>query len=86
MICDIARNVDESKLAEIQGLEHDLGMTLVAFSCRELDPAREERLRKIMEQLGPVLQAPPAEPDDGQLSQIRQTEKTLGLLLVAVAS
>jgi hypothetical protein len=86
VICDIAKNVDEAKLAQIQGLERDLGMTLVAFSCRELDAAREERLQRIIEQLGPVLQAPPAEPDDGQLSQIRQTEKTLGLLLVAVAS
>jgi hypothetical protein len=84
MICDIARNLDEARLQEIRALEEDLGLTIVAFSCRTLDATREERLRAIMEELGAQLQAEPAEPDEAQLGRIRETEETLGLSLVAV--
>lgn len=84
MLCDIARNVEDDKLQRIKALEDDLGLTIVAFSCRSLDPAREERLHAIMEELGPLLQAEPAEPDEEQLGRIRETEKTMGLSLVAV--
>jgi len=56
----------------------------VAFSCRELEPDREERLRQIMEQFGPQLQAEPDEPDEAQLGRIREVEEALGLSLVAV--
>jgi hypothetical protein len=84
MLCDIARNLEEDKLQRIKALEDDLGLTIVAFSCRSLDPAREERLRAIMEELGPLLQAEPAEPDEAQLRRIREAEETLGLSLVAV--
>ena len=37
-----------------------------------------------MEELGPLLQAEPAEPDEAQLGRIRETEETMGLSLVAV--
>lgn len=84
MLCEIARNLDEARLAEITALEEELGLTLVAFSCRSLEAAREEKLRKIMEELGPVLQAEPAEPDEAQLGRIREAEEALGLSLVAV--
>ena len=84
MLCDIARNLDEEQLRGIKALEDDLGLTIVAFSCRSLDPAREERLRALMEELGPLLQADPAEPDETQLGRIRETEETMGLSLVAV--
>jgi hypothetical protein len=84
MLCDIARNIEEDDLQTIQTLEQDLGLTLVAFSCRSLDPAREERVRAMMEELGPQLQAEPAEPDEEQLGRIRKAEETLGLSLVAV--
>lgn len=84
MLCDIARNLEDDKLQRIKALEDDLGLTIVAFSCRSLDPAREERLHAIMEELGPLLQAEPAEPDEEQLGRIRETEKTMGLSLVAV--
>jgi hypothetical protein len=84
MLCEIARNLDEAQLEEIRRLEKDLGTTVVAFSCRSLDPKREERLKQIMEEFGPVLQAEPAEPDDGQLGRIREAEEALGLSLVAV--
>ena len=84
MLCDIARNLGDDKLQRIKALEDDLGLTIVAFSCRSLDPAREERLREVMEQLGPLLQAEPAEPDEAQLGRIRETEETMGLSLVAV--
>ena len=84
MFCEIARKIEGDDLERIQSLEKDLGLTLVAFSCRSLDPAREERLKKIMEELGPQLQAAPAEPDDEQLARIRALEDHLGLTLIAV--
>jgi len=84
MLCDIARNLKDDKLERIKALENDLGLTIVAFSCRSLDPAREERLRALMAELGPQLQAEPAEPDEEQLGRIRETEETMGLSLVAV--
>lgn len=84
MLCDIARNIPDDQLERIKALEDDLGLTIVAFSCRSLDPKREERLQKMMEELGPQLQAPPAEPDDEQLDRLRKTEEEMGLSLVAV--
>ena len=84
MICEIARNLTGERLETIEALERDLGLTLVAFSCRELEPDREERLRQIMEQFGPQLQAEPDEPDEAQLRRIREVEEALGLSLVAV--
>ncbi|NLE21341.1 MAG: hypothetical protein GX624_00960 [Actinobacteria bacterium] len=84
MFCEITRKLDEQALARIQSLEEDLGVALVAFSCRSLDPAREEKLRRIMDELGPQLQAPVADPDDEQLARIRALEGELGLTLIAV--
>jgi microsomal dipeptidase-like Zn-dependent dipeptidase len=84
MLCDIARNLEDDKLQRIKTLEKDLGLTIVAFSCRSLEPAREERVRAMMEEFGPQLQAEPADPDDEQLGRIRKAEETLGLSLVAV--
>ncbi len=84
MLCDIKRNLPDDQLERIQNLEDDLGLTIVAFSCRSLDPPREERLQKIMDELGPQLQAAPAQPDDEQLGRIRATEEEMGLSLVAV--
>jgi hypothetical protein len=84
MFCEIARKLEDEDLEKIQALEKDLGLTLVAFSCRSLDAAREERLQKIMEELGPQLQAPAAEPDDEQLARIKALEAELGLSLIAV--
>ena len=78
MFCEIARKLEGDDLEKLQSLEKDLGLTLVAFSCRSLDPAREEKLEKMMEELGPVLQAPPAEPDDAQLGRIREAEERMG--------
>ena len=84
MLCDIARNLGDDKLQRIKALEDDLGLTIVAFSCRSLDPVREERLSALMAEFGPPLQAEPAEPDEEQLGQIREAEHTMGLALVAV--
>jgi hypothetical protein len=84
MFCEIARKLEGQDLEKIQALEKDLGLILVAFSCRSLDPAREEKLEQMMRELGPVLQAPAAEPDDVQLGRIRAAEDELGLTLVAV--
>jgi len=84
MFCEITRKLEDNDLEKIRTLEGDLGITLVAFSCRSLDPAREEKLQKIMDELGPMLQAPVAEPDDAQLARIRGLEDELGLTLIAV--
>ena len=84
MFCEIARKLEDDDLEKLQSLEKDLGLTLVAFSCRSLDPAREEKLEMMMKELGPVLQAPLAEPDDAQLGRIRAAEEELGLTLIAV--
>jgi len=85
MLCEIARKLEGQDLERIQSLEKDLGLTIVAFSCRSLDPAREEKLQKMMEEFGPQLQAAPAQPDDDQLTRIRSTEEEMGLALVAVS-
>ena len=84
MFCEIARKLEDEDLDRIQSLEKDLGLTIVAFSCRSLDPAREEKLEAIMRELGPMLQAPLAEPDDAQLGRLREAEQELGLTLIAV--
>jgi len=84
MVCEIARGLAGAQLDEIQRLEHDIGLTVVAFACRALDPAREERLRAIQAELGPVLSAEPAKPSREQLTRIREIEESLGLSLVAV--
>jgi len=84
MFCEIARQLDDDQLAQIATLEDEVGLTVVAFSCREMGAEREAKLRAIMEQFGPVLQAEPAMPDDAQLARIRETEEALGLSLVAV--
>jgi len=84
MLCAIAKNLEEGQLAEIEALEQKAGLTLVAFSCRSLDPEREERLRKIEAELGSPLQVEPAPVSEEQLGQIRGLEGTMGLSLVAV--
>jgi hypothetical protein len=84
VICDIARNLGDAELQAVRTLEKDLGALVVAFSCRSLDPAREERLRETMAGFGPLLQAEPVEADESQLEKIRAAEETLGLALVAV--
>jgi hypothetical protein len=84
MFCEISRKLEDDELEKIQSLEKDLGVTLVAFSCRSLDAAREEKLQKIMDELGPMLQAPVAEPDAAQLARIRALEDELGVALIAV--
>lgn len=86
MVCEIARGLDAAQIEEIEGLEKETGLTVVAFSCRTLDPAKEERLKAVQDELGPALSVPPAIPDDDQLERIRALESRLGLSLVAVRS
>jgi hypothetical protein len=84
MYCEIARNLEGERLETLEALERDLGLIIVAFSCRALEPAREQKLGQIMEQLGSQLLAEPGEPDEVQLDRIRELEKAMGLSLVAV--
>ena len=84
MLCAIAKNVDEGQLSEIQSLEQETGLTLVAYSCRTLDPAKEERLRQIEAEIGSCQESDPVSVSDEQLAQIRSLEESTGLALVAV--
>ncbi len=84
MVCEIARGLDETQLDEIRRLEGDIGLTVVAFACRSLDPDREARLKAVQAELGPLLLAAPAQPSAEQLARIRELEDTMGLSLVAV--
>ena len=86
MLCEIARQIRDDQLEQVRSLEHDLGLILIAFRCRSLEPEREAKLREVMEQLGPQLQAPLDEPDEAKLDRIRAAENVLGLALVAVRS
>lgn len=84
MLCEIVRNLDADELRRIEALERHLGLTLVAFSCRSVAPEREERLRRVMAELGPPLSVQPADADDSQLAAIREAEAAFGVSLVAV--
>jgi phosphate uptake regulator len=84
MICEIARNLGDDQLETVHALETDLGALVIAFACRTFEPEREERLRKTMEALGPILVAEPVAADDEQLEKLRAAEAELGMALVAV--
>ena len=84
MICEIARNLDDDQLETVHALETDLGALVIAFACRTFEPEREERLRKTMEALGPILVAEPVAVGDVQLEKLRAAEAELGMALVAV--
>lgn len=51
MICSLASNVKDSDLKAISDLEKDLGKTLLAFSCHNLNPSSLDagELKKIQE-------------------------------------
>ncbi len=48
-MCSLATKLGERELGEIQALEQDLGVTVLAFSCQAIDPASltDEQLGKI---------------------------------------
>ena len=61
MLCSLSK-VENNELEAIQGLEKDLGIALLAFSCHDIKPAEieDEELSKISElekKLGVVLVA-----------------------------
>lgn len=51
MLCSLSNTVNESALQTIQKLEKDLGKTLLAFSCHNLNPSSlsDEELQKVQE-------------------------------------
>jgi hypothetical protein len=62
MLCSLATKVGEKELAEIRMLEQSLGMTLLAFSCHDAEPApaSEEQIgqiRSLEQKLGMALVA-----------------------------
>jgi len=62
MLCSLATRVGERELAEIRTLEQGLGMTLLAFSCHDAEPApaTEEQIgqiRALEDRLGVALVA-----------------------------
>ncbi len=61
MICSYA-SVEENKLKALQGLEKELGKTLLAFSCHDAQPAQLspeqlERVQALEKELGVVVVA-----------------------------
>jgi len=86
MICEFTRKLADDDLTRIRRLEDELEVNLIAFSCRELDPAREEKLLRIMQELGPQLQVPVAVVGEQQLVSLRALEEALGVALIAVAA
>ncbi len=48
MLCTLA-HLEKEKLVDIQSLEKNIGKTLIAFSCKDLDvaPLKEEELQQI---------------------------------------
>jgi len=61
MLCSLSK-IESTSLEAIQSLENNLGKTLLAFSCHDLNPAKikDEELKQIHElekKLGIVLVA-----------------------------
>ena len=62
MLCSISTKLGEAELGEIGALEEELGVTLLAFNCHPLDPARIDdgqlsRIAALEERLGVSLVA-----------------------------
>jgi hypothetical protein len=64
MMCSLSA-LDQNKINAIKEMEQKIGKTVLAFSCREIEPAELTR---------------------EELALIADTEKQLGLLLIAVKS
>ena len=62
MLCSLATKLDQRELGEVAALEKELGVTLLAFSCHDLEPAQTDerqlgRIREVEERLGVSLVA-----------------------------
>lgn len=62
VLCSIATKLGEQELGEIEALEHELDMTILAFSCHPVDPADTDesqlgRIREVEGRLGVSLVA-----------------------------
>ncbi len=84
MLCDIARNLSSTDLERISRLERALGLTILAYSCRTLDPDREARLQQAMADMGLPRPVQAAAPTAAEIERIREIERDLGVALVAV--
>ncbi len=49
MLCSLASKLGEKEIGEVEALERELGVTVLAFSCGAIDPAavNEEQLARI---------------------------------------
>lgn len=62
MMCSLATDLGASQLEEIRALEKQLGATVLAYGCHELQPAEAsdqqlDEIKKLEEKLGVVLVA-----------------------------
>jgi hypothetical protein len=62
MLCSLASKLGDKELGEIEALEKDLGVTVLAFSCKAIDPATVSedqltRIREVEDKLGVALVA-----------------------------
>jgi len=57
MLCSLATKLGERELDEVAALERELGVTLLAFSCHDVEPAEADdrqlgRIREVEGRLG----------------------------------
>ena len=62
MLCSLATKLGDGELGEVAALERELGVTILAFSCHDVDPTEADerqlgRIREVEERLGVSLVA-----------------------------
>ncbi len=62
MLCSLATKLDHDQLTEIEALEKELGVPILAFACHQVDPAAIDgdqvgKLAKLENELGVALVA-----------------------------
>ena len=62
MLCSLATKLDQGQIAEIETLEKDIGVPILAFACHQMDaapidPAQIDRLMALENRLGVALVA-----------------------------
>jgi hypothetical protein len=62
MLCSLATKLDQGQIADIETLEKDLGVPILAFACHQMDPApidaaQIDRLTELENKLGVALVA-----------------------------
>jgi len=62
MLCSLATKLGDRELGEVAALEREIGVTILAFACHDVEPAEADerqlgRIREVEERLGVSLVA-----------------------------